>query len=199
VSSNVLTRFENLPKLAGQSNYHTWSGAWRIAYLSVKWWEVIDGTTEKPAGEPTDLNEKKTPENSLSTWTDIDDQAHDGIANSVQEHLLSAVTKATSAAAAWKTLEDRFGRETATSTVAQLKSLLKLELSNEADLANHLAEFDNQWNRLGSLTSESNLARALKKLTQTDEAKVAFPLYSLPSSLDNVVDNLQTKLNLTYD
>jgi len=127
-TSNVLIRFDNLPKLAGQSNYLTWSGAWEIAYISIKWWKVIDGTTEKPAGEPTDPNEKKTPENSLSTWTDIDGQAHGGIVNSVEEHLLSTVIEATSAADAWKTLKDRFDRETATSTVTQLKSLLKLEL-----------------------------------------------------------------------
>ena len=78
-----------------------------------------------------------------------------------------------------------------------------MELSNEADLANHLTEFNNQWNRLGrrcSSTSESNLAKALNKLTQTDEAKAAFLLCSLPPSLDNVVDNLQTlKTDLMYD
>ena len=105
-TSNVLIRFENLPKLAGQSNYLTWSGAWRIAYLSVKWWKVIDETTGKPAGEPTDPDEKKTPENSLSTWTDIDGQADGGMVNSVQEHLLSMVIEATSAAVASKTLKD---------------------------------------------------------------------------------------------
>ena len=109
-TSNVLIRFENLPKLARQSNYLTRPGAWRIAYLSVKRWKVIDGTTGKPAGEPTDPDEKKTPENSLSIWTGVDSQAHDGIVNSVQEHL-STVIEATSATAAWKTLKDRFDRE----------------------------------------------------------------------------------------
>ena len=177
--------------------------AWRIAYLSAKWWKVIDGTTGKPAGEPTDPDEKTTRDNSLSTYTGVDGQAHGGIVNSVQEHLLSTVIEATSAAAAWKTLKDRFDRETATSTISQVKSLLNLELSNEADLANHLTEFNNQWNRLGrrrSSTSESNLAKALNKLTQTDEAKAAFLHWSLPPSLDNVVDNLQTNLmNLMYN
>ena len=35
-------------------------------------------------------------------------------------------------------------------------------------------------------------------VTLTDEAKAAFLLLSLPSSLSHVVDNLQTKDNLTY-
>ena len=172
-TSNVLIRFENLPKLAGQSNYLMWSGAWRIAYLSDKWWKVIDGTTGKPAGEPTDPDEKKIPENSLSTWTDIDGQAHGGIVNSVQERLLSTVIQATSVAAAWKIIKGRFDRVTATSTITQLKLLLKLELSNEADLANRLTEFNNQWNRLGGrCSSTSEIPSMMHKLVHQSGARL---------------------------
>jgi hypothetical protein len=47
-------------------------------------------------------------------------------------------------------------------------------------------------------TKDNKLAKALHTVTQSDEAKAAFLLCSLPSSMENVIDNLQTKTNLTY-
>jgi hypothetical protein len=45
---------------------------------------------------------------------------------------------------------------------------------------------------------DNNLAKALHTVAQSDEAKAAFPLCSLPPSMENVIDNLQTEINLTY-
>jgi hypothetical protein len=200
-SSSISIKFDHLPRLTGQSNYVLWAGAWRLAFKSVHWWEVIDGTTKKPTGEPTDPKEEKTPKNSLSTWIDVDDQSHAGIANTVEEHLLSSVIAASSAAAAWQTFKDRFDRDTANTTITQLQALLSLVLTNRDDLSSHLTEFHNRWMRLDmrcAATKDNKLAKALHTVTQSDEAKAAFLLCSLPSSMENVIDNLQTKTNLTY-
>jgi hypothetical protein len=200
-SSSISIKFDHLPRLTGQSNYVLWAGAWRLAFKSVHWWEVIDGTTKKPTGEPTDPKEEKTPKNSLSTWIDVDDQSHAGIANTVEEHLLSSVIAASSAAAAWQTFKDRFDRDTANTTITQLQALLSLVLTNRDDLSSYLTEFHNRWMRLDmrcAATKDNKLAKALHTVTQSDEAKAAFLLCSLPSSMENVIDNLQTKTNLTY-
>jgi hypothetical protein len=123
-NANVSIKFDHLPRLAGQSNYVLRAGAWHLAFKLVKWWNAIDGTTEKPTGEPDDLKESKTPENSQSTWAHVDVQSHAGIANTVEDHLLSTVIAAKSAAEAWKSFKARFDRDTANTTITQLKNLL---------------------------------------------------------------------------
>jgi hypothetical protein len=129
-NANISTKFDHLPRLVGQSNYVLWAGAWRLAFKSVKWWNVIDGTTEKPTGEPDDPKESKTPENSQSTWAHVDVQSHAEIANTVEDHLLSTVIAAKSAAEAWKSFKARFDRDTANTTITQLKNLLSFTLNN---------------------------------------------------------------------
>jgi hypothetical protein len=132
-SASVSIKFGHLPRLTGQSNYVLWAGAWSLAFKSVNWWEVIDGTTKKPTREHTDKEEN--PENSLSTWNHIDAQSHVGIMNTVEEHLLSSVIAASSAAAAWQTFKDRSDRDTANTTITQLKTLLSLVLTDQNELS----------------------------------------------------------------
>jgi len=77
-------------------------------------------------------------------WNSINTQSYAGIANTVEEHLLSSVIAASSAAAAaLQTFKDRFDRGTADTTIAQLKTLLSLVLTDHDELSSHLTEFHN--------------------------------------------------------
>ena len=68
-------------------------------------------------------------------------------------------------------------------------------------MQDHLTNFNNDWSRLRERTSSSKdeLGKSFLALTQSNHAKAAFLLVSLPESMNNIVDNLQTKPNLTFE
>ena len=63
------------------------------------------------------------------------------------------------------------------------------------------AGFHNDWIRLKdrSQQGKEELSKTLQALTASSEAKAAFLLVSLPSLMDNIVDNLRTKERVTYE
>ena len=52
---------------------------------------------------------------------------------------------------------------------------------------------------IGFGSKKGELSKTLQALTASNYAKAAFLLISLPSSMDNIVDNLQTKKKVTYE
>jgi len=65
----------------------------------------------------------------------------------------------------------------------------------------HLNAFNNDWVRLHNRTSNTKdeLSRCLQTLTRPNHAKAAFLLLSLPELMNNIIDNLQTKGDLTFE
>ena len=76
---------------------------------------------------------------------------------------------------------------------------------SDLGLLHHINQYDTLWNRLhlrcstASPTDRYTLPFVFKSVFESPEAKAALLLRSLPESMNNIVDNLQTKEDLTYD
>ena len=112
---------------------------------------------------------------------------------------LTTVTDTASAQAAWQALQDLYDRKTVNTTIYLLQNVTERKLSDGASLQDHLTSFHNDWIRLKDMSQQGKgeLSKTLQALTTSNEAKAAFLLISLPSSMDNIVDNLQTKEKVT--
>ena len=122
------------------------------------------------------------------------------------------ISTAPDAPAAWSKLEEKFDRKTPTSLHTLLKTIVTLRCSNKRDIATHIEKYDELWQRLVDHTSEATIRSSassaatkdgleaiLLPLANSAIAKGAFFLTTLPTSLDNVVDNLTTKESATYN
>ena len=202
--SKISFKIESLPQLEGQSNYTRWAGAIKLALKAYKLWSIIDGTKPRPITKTEKGKEseesKSTAEDQVS-WQEQDDQAKAVIMFSVMADDLMTVTDTASAHAAWQALQDLYDRETVNTTINLLKNVTERKLSDGASLQDHLTRFHNGWIRLKdrSQQGKGELCKTLQVLTASNEAKAAFLLISLPSSMDNIVDNLQTKEKVTYE
>ncbi|PUU82334.1 hypothetical protein B9Z19DRAFT_968663, partial [Tuber borchii] len=121
------------------------------------------------------------------------------------------ISTASDTPTAWAKLQEKFDRKTPTSLHSLLKSIITLRCSNKRAIAAHIEKYDELWQRLLERTSEAasrtrdadspskdSLEAVLLPLANSEVAKGAFFLTSLPSTLDNVVDNLTTKESATY-
>ena len=109
-------------------------------------------------------------------------------------------------------LRRSFDRKTQTSLHSLLKNIVTLRCSNKREIAAHIEKYDELWQRLLERTyaatsrsrdansgSKDTLEAVLLPLANSEVAKAAFFLTSLPTTLDNVVDNLTTKQSATYN
>jgi len=102
-------------------------------------------------------------------------------------------------------LKDKFGRENTSSFFNQLNSVCDTKYDILDLLSDHINKYDTLWNRLhllcstASSTDRYTLPFVFQTVVASAEAKAAILLRSLPESMNNMVDNLQTKEDLTYD
>jgi len=205
-------KFDNLPKLLGQSNYVLWSNVWRIAFKACRWWNIVNGEIVRPRSvsdskgketeeEPSTSSTPTVPLLADDEWDIVNNQAHHMLNTSVDHTILPNIVNTETAADAWKSLKDLYGRDTANTTITLLKTVLDRKLKDGAAMHDHLNGFNNDWARLQTRTSNTRdeLGRCLQTLTRSNHAKAAFLLVSLPESMNNIIDNLQTKGDLTFE
>ncbi|KAH0605764.1 uncharacterized protein H6S33_004221 [Morchella sextelata] len=190
-TSNIRLKFDGLPKLQGQSNYQTWASAWRITFDAVDWWEAL--SIENPDENDTELSKTEIKK--------ARKQMHSLLISAVCEEIQPTVVSAENAFYAWKALKDLYDRVSPNTTITLLSRVLDTKMQEGGSLTEHLATFDANWNTLKSRcqSADHKLAQALLPLTKSNEAMAAFLLSSLPKSMSNVVDNIQTKQDVTYE
>jgi len=121
--------------------------------------------------------------------------------NTTVDHtILPNIVSTETAAGTWKILKDLYDHETANTTLTLLKTVLDRKLEDGATMHDHLNGFNNDWVRLQYRTASTKgeLGRCLETLTRSNHAKAAFLLVSLPESMNNIIDNLQPKGDLTF-
>ena len=201
--SKISFKIESLPKLEGQSNYTRRAGAIKLTLKAYKLWSIVDGTKTRPTekGKEQEPEEPSGSDEDQVKWQEQGDQAKAVIMFSVLADDLTTVTDAATAHEAWQALKDLYDRETVNTTINLLKNISERKLSEGASLPDHLTGFHNYWIRLKDRSQQGRgePSRTLQALTASNEAKTAFLLISLPSSMDNIVDNLQTKERVTYE
>jgi len=105
----------------------------------------------------------------------------------------------------WTALEDKFARENTSSFFNQLNSGFNTKYDILNLLSDRINKYDTLWNRLhlrcstASSTDRYTLLFVFQTLFESPEAKAAILLRSLPESMNNNIDNLQTKKDITYD
>jgi len=195
----------NIPqieKLHGAANYHTWRSI-ATTFLDIMGvWDVVTGKTAKPDSTET---------TSEASWIRLSQRAKGFLLLNIDRGLMPLISTAQDAPTAWAKLEEKFDRKTPTSLHTLLKTIVTLRCNNKREISAHIEKYDELWQRLleraseattrskaSDSTSHDALEAVLLPLANSAVAKGAFFLTSLPTSLDNVVDNLTTKELATY-
>jgi len=103
------------------------------------------------------------------------------------------------------TLEAKFAREKTSSFFDQLKSVFNTKYDILDLLSDHINKYDTLWNGLhllcstASSTDRYTVSFVFQTVFESPEAKEVILLCSIPESRNNIVHNLQTKEDLTYD
>ena len=93
-----------------------------------------------------------------------------------------------------------FDKDTPTTNIQLLNTILKTKLSENDSLLDHLTEFQNNWDRLVQRSTtytlgtamDATIPQVISVMTSSLATKDAFLLCSLPSSMVNIVDNQMT-------
>ena len=154
LSASVSLKFNNLPKLLGQSNYILWANAWKVAFRANRWWSIISGELKKPTAkgkEGTSSSESTSTSKSeitIDNWEVVNAQAHH-MHNAAVDHTIQPnIATLDTAANAWQALKDLYNREMPNTTITILKTVLNRKLEDGASMHEHLTNFNNDWSRL---------------------------------------------------
>ena len=204
-------KFDNVPRLVGQSNYHQWKSAIQIYLRYAQVWTVTSGDEPRPSNgkEPVSESSTSTPSTSKSsmdetTWIQKDITGLAIILNSVSVEWTDMVASKPTAHEAWQALADKFDRQNATTFHHMLSQLCTLQMDDSASLPDHLNTFETLWTRFKlrlANSKPSKLEKAWKTVGDSLESKATFLLRSLPQTQQylNIIDNLTTKDDITYD
>ncbi|KAH0607343.1 uncharacterized protein H6S33_002377 [Morchella sextelata] len=215
-------------KPSGQGHYTVWRDlACRILKV-YDLWNLVDGTSKLPAftttvteappaeqpaegaaaATPAEEDEEETTDNAeeISEWDKKDNLAVVFLQSNIEFEVILMLTPADTAHHLWTQLEDRFDRKTVSSLHSLLANVVTLQYTPDKGIKEHLTQFNTLWSSLLTRTSNSTdktkdpLGYHLHQLASVSEVKASFLLPSLwYESLESVVDNLQTKPNVTFD
>ncbi|KAH0605696.1 uncharacterized protein H6S33_004153 [Morchella sextelata] len=169
--------------------------------------------TEQPAegavaATSVEEDEEETTDNAeeISEWDKRDNLAVVFLQSNIEFEVILTLTPADTAHHLWTQLEDRFDRKTVSSLHSLLANVVTLQYTPDKGIKEHLIQFNTLWSSLLTRTSNSTdktkdpLSYHLHQLASVSEGKASFLLLSLRyESLESVVDNLQTKPELTSD
>jgi len=212
LTATTSLKFDNLPKFLGQFNCVLWSNAWRIAFKACRQWNIVNGDTVRPRsvsdskGKETGIEFSTTGTATTSQitedeWETVNNQAHYMLNTAVDHTILHNIASTETAADAWKILKNLYDRETANTTITLLKTILERKLEDGASIHDHLNRFNSDWVRLHNRSSSTKdeLGLCLQALNRFNNAKAAFLLVSLPELMNNIIDNLQTQGDRTFE
>lgn len=118
----------------------------------------------------------------------------------LQELVCSCGEEPESARVAMRLLKEKYDYETTTSTLQLFKNFIQTKMEEGESVSDYISRFETLFSHVFSRCSESSRpeAIALKNFLTVEEVKVMCFFLSLPSSMDNIIDNLTTKDNLKY-
>ncbi|KAK4084477.1 uncharacterized protein Triagg1_957 [Trichoderma aggressivum f. europaeum] len=194
----------SLPQLTSKGdNYADWRPAWKIAFEWCEIWDVIDQkppTAATAAATATDdpaataaaaivaaaANEKRKKDNNKAMVM---------LMSAVHADHLPMITTAATAHQAWTSLQDRYDRDTAHSTIHQFRHLTSMRYDDQDDLVAHLDTFHQAWSHLERRcrSSSQELAKNLTPVFSSEAIKGSFFLSTLPESMDNIINNLSSR------
>ena len=114
-----------------------------------------------------------------------------------QQYLIS---NCVTAFEAWTNLHNVFDKQNSISSFSQIKAMYDLKHSDNSNIIKYIQIFGIMWSDLQNHLSNSSekIATNAKALVDMNEYKTIVFLASLSSSMNDIVDNLQTLPNVTY-
>ncbi|KAI0994197.1 hypothetical protein K3495_g13985, partial [Podosphaera aphanis] len=194
-----------LPTLMGQSNFRRWYNTWYVSLRGANLWSVVcDG--DKKESRPCTIEGKDIANLDAlqQNYDKRNDAAHallvSGVCEELQDLVSSVADELESARVAMRLLKTKFDHETTTSTLNLFTSFLDLKMDEGDDLSTYLSNFDTAFQHISSRCTQSKRpeAKALKEFLSVEQVRIMCLFRSLPRSMDNVIDNLSTKIDLTY-
>ncbi|KAI0996810.1 hypothetical protein K3495_g11372 [Podosphaera aphanis] len=192
--SSLSMSFSNVTQLTGRDTYDTWAAIMDAIWYSQQLGEmVIEG--KKP--EKDDSPEEREAYMLLSKY------AITVFVQVVSPQVLTTVIQLRDPHLMWTHLQTQFHRNTAYSLVFQLGtfSMLPQRYDPSLPLSNFIENFESEYFRLLKLSSGSTEEhrQLFAKFFEHDKTKREYLLGFLSPFLKNVVDNLTTKGDLSFD
>ena len=105
-----------------------------------------------------------------------------------------------SARVAMRILKEKYDHETTTTTLELFNNFFELKMEEGEDISDYLSKFESAFQHVLLRFSElkCGTAIALKAFLSVEDVKVMCLFRSLPSSMENIIDNLSTKKNVKY-
>ena len=193
-----------LPTLTGPSNFRRWYNTWYVSLRGAGLWSVVDDGDKKESHPSVKADSTDDLEARRRDYDKRNDTAHalivSGVCEDLQDLVSSVADETESARVAMRLLKTKFDHETTTSTLNLFTSFLDLKMNDGDDLSNHISIFDTSFQHILSRCAQSKRpeAKGLKDFLAVEEVRIMCLFRSLPSSMENIVDNLSTKENPKY-
>ena len=197
-------KLSSIPKLSGSENYRTWRDISEYVLRLFNCWNIVLGTEEIPE-EEIDGDGDVINEDPIDGFQNRYQYASAYFLETIEPQWLILLATHKTPSAIWQAFEDKFARENTSSFFDQLNTVFDTRYDTATPIAEHINAYDTYWNRIQLRCSAATpydryaLPFVFKSVFESPEAKAAILLRSLPESMNNIVDNLQTKEDLTYD
>ena len=180
---------KDIEKLEGQSNFGRWRATMRKILDLEELLEVTLSEHEIPIDPVSRKVLKKRNLNALLLMQ--------GTIVKEQQYLIS---NCETAFEAWTNLHNAFDKQNTISSFYQIKAMHDLKHSDNTSITEYIQMFGTMWSDLQNRLANSSerIAANAKALYDMDEYKTIVFLASLSSSMNDIVDNLQTLPNVTY-
>jgi hypothetical protein len=184
-------KLDNVPRLTDGTGYRSWCSIATLYLRSRLLWRIVDGTETKPTD--TALLEK---------WELQNISAQLLLTSMVDTSISHIVSEALTARDAWQALQDRFDRRNSTTLYTSVKSFfISMAMADGDSMLDHINGYETYLRQLIQRCKDTSTDDAYQHLANylgDEKIKAHHLLMTLPDSMANVVDNLQSKSDLTY-
>jgi len=185
-------KLDNLERLEGQTNYEDWASQMSMAFTPIGVYDIVINGVQ-PALNAT--------EKELEAHEVLSNHAMLVLIQVISKPILKKISKLSTPHEIWKALRETYYRDNAFSFVHQVADLclLSTQLEKDNSVVDFMEKFDDQWTRVYQMTAGPDpYQQKFCAFLEEDYAKRDFLLAALSKHYPNPVDNLTTKLNLSY-
>ena len=183
-------KLDHIKRLDATTNYLSWHNQVSIYLHMMDIYKYVDGSTHKP----TDTTH-------LATWTGNDYNAEAAIMSFLSEDFSDLASDVPTDKDTWKAVDDHRDLRNSSTIHHTVQSFFSTKMQDTDVLTDYISCYEQKntytTERCRSVNNQS-VYRHLLAYLKSDETKARHLLMSLPSSMNNSVDNLQSKDSLTY-
>jgi len=163
-------------------------------------WDVVNGEAGKP--EPPEAASSSSDGKKSEEWTKRNLKAKFLLFQAVDTGFHGDVSAHNHASDVWKSLKDRFDKESPTTNVYLLKDAVLSSLKPDQNISDHITNFENAWNRLyqraNSNNSKSEFLTVMKSFTTWEIVKGSVFMMSVMDQYQDICDILAAKGDPKY-